>query len=469
MKAFQKFILLVISLFTVVGIFTLSAGKPFFDRFTLDVFGFLAIMQFIFPALAYVYVYEKILVKKNINLKKPQGIDKTLVIIYGLVFVVSYIFSFLMIYFATGKVEFETSFVTATAINNFVFIAAALDIHKRYDSIPVFKLNEKPFYYLKLFFFSILGVCAYLLAIFALATLQFHKKLEVTSTQFIIDCILYAIMAVNLAFFVSYVLNKMVFFRKSILFSIVITTITTFLAIKLLGYPQDYFRVLFTGYVLEMITFGLCLMIVFLPIARANRNFKINKLTSDFSKKEAEYLQLKQQVNPHFLFNNLNTLISFIEIDSKKAVEFGHHLSNTYRHYLKNQNDDFVSLKEELEFIKEYLAIYKAKFENSFSFEISVLPKENEYIVCLSLQEIVDNVFKHNTMDENNPLEIRISSLNNGLLIENTVSKKANDLSNGLGLENINKRYMILTNKEIQIVNHTDKYQVTLPILELEA
>ena len=181
-------------------------------------------------------------------------------------------------------------------------------------------------------------------------------------------------------------------------------------------------------------------------------------------------MQLKQQVNPHFLFNNLNTLISFIEIDPKKAIEFGHHLSNTYRHYLKNKNDDFVSLKEELEFIKEYLEIYKAKFENSFSFEITVQPKENEYIVCLSLQEMVDNVFKHNTMDENNPLQIWIYSVENGLHIENSISKKANEEISQRGLENINKRYEILANKQIQIIsNNTNTYQVILPILELEA
>ncbi len=469
MKSFQKFCLLTIALFVAVGVFVLSAGKPFFDRFTLDVYGFLAIMQFIFPALIYVYVYEKILIKNNIDVNKPQDIDKYAVSSYLLNFIFSFTFSLLMIYLATEKVEFEDAFVTATALNNFIFISMAINIHNRFDSIPVFRLNEKPINYLKLFVFSTIGVCVLLLFIFALVTLQFDKKLEVNSIQFIIDCIFYSIMSVSLAFFISLGLNKIALFRKSIVFPILVTTLGTFLIIKLIGYPQSYFRVIISEYVLEMITFFSCFMMVIYPIARSKRNFKINKLTSDFSKKEAEYLQLKQQVNPHFLFNNLNTLISFIEIDPKKAIDFGHHLSNTYRHYLKNKNDDFVSLKEELEFIKEYLEIYKAKFENSFSFEISVLPKENEYIVCLSLQEIVDNVFKHNTMDENNPLKIRISSIDNKLIIENTVSNKDNNQSNGLGLENINKRYKILTNKEIQIVNQTDIYQVILPILELEA
>lgn len=468
MKSFQKFCLLTICLFVVVGIFILSAGKPFFNRFTLDVYGFLAIMQFVFPALAYVYVYEKILISKNIDITKPQGIDKILIIVYGLNFVISFCFNLLMIFLVTGKVEFETSFVAATALNNFIFLSVALDMHKKYDSIPVFRLNEKPIFYFRLFFFGIIVVCIFMLTIFALSTLQFHKKLLVSSTQFVIDCILFAMISVSVSLLLSYILNKISLFRKSILSPILLTTFITFLFIKLLGYPQDYFRALITEYVLEMIVYFIGFGLVLIPIAQSKRNFKINKLTSDFSKKEAEYLQLKQQVNPHFLFNNLNTLISFIEINPKKAIEFGHHLSNTYRHYLKNKNDDFISLKEELEFIKEYLEIYKAKFENSFSFEIGFEPKDNEYIVCLSLQEIVDNVFKHNTMDDNNPLKIRISSIENGLVIENTVTNKTESESNQIGLENINKRYKILTNKEIQIVNQTDSYQVILPILELE-
>ena len=69
----------------------------------------------------------------------------------------------------------------------------------------------------------------------------------------------------------------------------------------------------------------------------------------------------------HFLFNNLNTLISFIEVNPTKAIDFGHNLANVYRHYLKRQDEDFVLLKDELLFIKEYLEIYKAKFENGFN------------------------------------------------------------------------------------------------------
>lgn len=469
MKTFQKFIFLSISLFVVIGIFKLSAGKPFFEEFSLDVYGFLAIMQFIFPTVAYVYFYEKRIIHKKIDLKKV-GIEKTFLLTYGLVFVISYVFSFLLIYFAIGKIEYEYSFVSATAFNNFLFIVIALNMHNKFNVIPVFKLNEKPVFYIKSFFFSILGVCVFLLVIFALATLQFDKKLEVPSTQFIIDCILFAVMAVSIAFSISFALNIIAnLFRKSILLPIIVTTIITFWIIKLLGYPRDYFRVLITEYSLEQITFFLSFAIVMIPIARSKRNFKIKKLTSDFSKKEAEYLQLKNQINPHFLFNNLNVLISFIELEPKKAVDFGHHLSNVYRHYLKNQIEDFVSLQGEINFITEYLSIYKAKFEKGFIFKMPEIIAENQYILPNCLQELVDNIFKHNVVSEEIPLEIEIFIENNTLVIQNTMNKKEIEIVSNFGLENIKKRYLLLTNMSIEIIETEIHFTVKIPILELES
>ena len=159
MKSFKKFCLLAISLFVVVGVFDLSAGKPFFEEFTLDVYGFLAVMQFIIPAFAYVYVYEKILVYKKIDLKKLQTFNKISRITYGLIFVVSYVFSFLLLYFVTGKMEYLKALDIAISINYFVILEIALDIHEKTGSIPIFRFNEKPIYYLKFFCFLILGVC----------------------------------------------------------------------------------------------------------------------------------------------------------------------------------------------------------------------------------------------------------------------------------------------------------------------
>jgi len=177
---------------------------------------------------------------------------------------------------------------------------------------------------------------------------------------------------------------------------------------------------------------------------------------------------LKNQVNPHFLFNNLNTLISFIEIEPKKAIEFGHHLSNVYRHYLKNQTEDFVSLSEELHFINEYLEIYKAKFESGFTFEIEKNTSKNQYILSLSLQEIIDNIFKHNILDDENPIAIKISIEENDLVIKNTVNLQIEVISNNKGLANINQRNKILMNREISTIKKDTVFEIRIPIIILE-
>lgn len=184
--------------------------------------------------------------------------------------------------------------------------------------------------------------------------------------------------------------------------------------------------------------------------------------------KDAQYLELKNQINPHFLFNNLNTLISFIEVNPSKAIDFGHNLANVYRHYLKKQEEDFVSLKDELLFIKEYLEIYKAKFENGFNFSISDEFRENQYVLSSTIQELIDNIFKHNNLDEENPIEIKIYTENDSLIIYNSVVSKNVTDSTSSGLNNINKRYEILTNSSIVITNDENSFSVQLPILNLE-
>nr|WP_315202433.1 histidine kinase [uncultured Flavobacterium sp.] len=479
MKAFQKIIYLSIFSFLLISAWYLLVEKPFFYQFTLDIYGFLAITKFIFPVLVYVCIYEKLVANRKIDLellandkfdiKKLVIYQKPFFISFGLVFVIGIITLFSAKFFGGPRAEFLEIFNPTTSPIYFMYMVVAFDMHKRTTPIPILRLNEKPIFYLKLFFFSILGICVFLLVIFALATLQFHHKLEVTSTRFITDCFLYAIIAVTIAFFTSFSINKIAFFRKSILFSIVFSTAITFWTIKLLGYPQDYFRVLITENVLLIITLFLCMIIISIPISRSKRALKIKKLTSDFSKKEAEYLQLKNQINPHFLFNNLNILVSFIELDPKKAVDFGIHLSNVYRHYLKNQTEDFVSLQGELDFITEYLAIYKAKFENGFTFTLPSTILENQYILSSCLQELVDNIFKHNNLEEENPLTLEIFIELNTLVIQNTINKKEVESSSNFGLNNIKKRYLLLTNSDIQITETKAHFKVTIPILELES
>ncbi len=262
---------------------------------------------------------------------------------------------------------------------------------------------------------------------------------------------------VSLAFFYS-----IFYFRKNVI-------LATFLASLLSGalnFYLNYFihKNIFIGYPqLFAMCFFCCFLITIIIVYRN----KIQKLSLSFSKKETEYLQLKNQINPHFLFNNLNTLIAFIEINPQKAIAFGHHLSNVYRHYLKNDEHDFVLLKDEIQFISEYLAIFKAKFESGFAFEVENEASTTQYILSLSLQELVDNIFKHNILDIENPIAIKISIHQNELIISNTKIRKEAVHSTKKGLENINKRYNLLTKKEITIIDNDTFFEVKIPIIHL--
>jgi sensor histidine kinase YesM len=276
---------------------------------------------------------------------------------------------------------------------------------------------------------------------------------------------------INFASFLSLkFLNKVDCLNSKSLFVIVLSTFISFLGVTIFSFLQNNYV-----YRANFLFLILCVFstLLFFTIIENRDQLNISKkkisfLSNNALKLNSEYLQLKQQVNPHFLFNNLNTLISFIEVNPKKAIEFGHHLSNTYRYYLKNEKDDFVLVTDELMFIQEYLEIFKAKFENGFEYLIEAKPNENDYILSLSLQELIDNIFKHNILDTLNPLRISISINNDFLQITNTIQLKMNVNANNSGLSNIKKRYDFLTNKSIEISNDGKNFIVKLPILKVE-
>jgi two-component system LytT family sensor kinase len=465
MKAFKKFCLLTILSYTIFIIPFIIIFDKFGANFTSSLWSIFSYFlgYFVLTSFSYVYIFERLQNKsKRIarNLRVAVACLLILVLIYReLLFAINENFYPNMIY----------QYFLCICIFSLEYLGMILLAYSSKSYKLVF--DEKILFYIKLIvsisaIVSLFGMILILSQIEnAFPSFEYSiNKVVAISLEIGMHCLLVTIVSLVLI----WGLSRFSWFKKNNLFIVVILflSLTFLLRLQIRVYDNHHLNSFFDPSTLS----GPLLMVVLLyRNKQRTTDFKLKSLTNAVSKKEAEYSQLKQQVNPHFLFNNLNTLISFIEIDPKKAVEFGHHLSNTYRHYLKNQNDDFVSLKEELEFIKEYLEIYKAKFENSFTFKISAVPKENEYILSLSLQEIVDNVFKHNNMDDQNPLVIRIFRSENGLLIENSVSNKASDQSNHVGLENINKRYKILVNKEIQVVSSSYIYQVNLPILALEA
>ncbi len=181
----------------------------------------------------------------------------------------------------------------------------------------------------------------------------------------------------------------------------------------------------------------------------------------------AKFESLKNQIDPHFLFNSLNVLSSLIEESPENAQKFTTSLSKVYRYVLEQKDKELVSVEEELSFAKTYMNLLKMRFENSLFFELPQnVPNPEAKVVPLSLQLLLENTVKHNIVSEQKPLHIRIYIDGDYLAIENVFQKK--DVlqdRQGVGLQNIVSRYAIITNRKVTIDQNEKTFAVKIPML----
>jgi hypothetical protein len=181
----------------------------------------------------------------------------------------------------------------------------------------------------------------------------------------------------------------------------------------------------------------------------------------------AKFESLKNQIDPHFLFNSLNVLSSLIEENPDNAQRFTTSLSKIYRYVLEQKDKELVSVEEELAFAKTYMNLLKMRFENSLFYEIpttSINPEAK--VVPLSLQLLLENTVKHNVVSEQRPLHIRITIEGDYLAIQNDYQKKeVLQDRQGVGLQNIINRYGIITNRKVLIEQNEKTFTVKIPIL----
>jgi len=181
----------------------------------------------------------------------------------------------------------------------------------------------------------------------------------------------------------------------------------------------------------------------------------------------AKFDALKNQLDPHFLFNSLNVLTSLIEEDPYQAQKFTTSLSKVYRYVLEQKNKDLVSVDEELKFAKTYVRLLKMRFEDSIVFEIPDQSSNPEAkIIPLSLQLLLENAVKHNVVTAERPLHIKVFEKEGSLVVSNNLQEKqVVKKSTGVGLQNINQRYGILTDRRVQIEKTASDFSVQLPML----
>ncbi|MBO9658274.1 MAG: histidine kinase [Chitinophagaceae bacterium] len=181
----------------------------------------------------------------------------------------------------------------------------------------------------------------------------------------------------------------------------------------------------------------------------------------------AQYELLKQQVNPHFLFNSLNTLKAMVETGDKDSIDFILKLSNFYRFTLESRKLDLIRLSEEMEIVKAYLFLQTARFEGGFRFQNDLDENlMNTLIPPFTLQLLVENCIKHNVISLDRPLEIRLFNEEEKIVMANRIRlKSGNNNSLGVGLENIQLRYDHLLGRQVEILNDGTIFQIKLPLI----
>ena len=184
---------------------------------------------------------------------------------------------------------------------------------------------------------------------------------------------------------------------------------------------------------------------------------------------EAQFEALRNQINPHFLFNSFNVLSNLVYKSADTSAEFIQQLSKVYRYLIYHQENKLVPLKEELEFINSYLYLLEIRFSDNLNVDINVPQHLNGYHVPpVSLQLLIENAIKHNILSQNQPLNIRLGLNDDYLSVTNNLQLKSSpDESTGVGLNNIVKRYQFLTEKPVQIENNTEFFTVSIPLIHL--
>ncbi|SDR88558.1 2TM domain-containing protein [Gramella sp. MAR_2010_147] len=286
---------------------------------------------------------------------------------------------------------------------------------------------------------------------------------------------------VNAAMFIFFTKKYAKEFYKfpKLLITIILSVILSLLTIFLVRYYWEYVEkgLSFSEYVKgEKVSFywvslvitlvtGAIFYIVNFYRHRQEKRVKEQKIIAGTA--SAKFDALKNQLDPHFLFNSLNVLASLIDENPEQAQRFTTGLSKIYRYVLEQKDKELVSLKEELTFANTYMKLLKMRFEDSIYFEIpEELSNEEAKVVPLSLQLLLENTIKHNIVSESKPLYIKIYENDGYLIVENNFQKKeVLGTRKGVGLQNIVNRYHVVTERKVLIEQKEEIFRVKLPVL----
>lgn len=227
-------------------------------------------------------------------------------------------------------------------------------------------------------------------------------------------------------------------------------------------FPNGGVRMLVVVWLVELAVLGLLL---------ANRamaqTLRLRQRAAELQRENntARYTALQQQLNPHFLFNSLNTLIAEIEYDPARAVSFTRRLSDVYRYVLRVQRLPLVSLDEELRFAEAYLYLHRVRLGDCLGCRMEIPDGMRECsLPPLTLQLLIENVIKHNAITASHPLEIEIAARDGWLTVSNPIRAKRGVESGGVGLQNLSNRCRIMLGRAVEVVRTEARFTVKIPL-----
>ncbi|MEY4904889.1 MAG: hypothetical protein RLZZ292_2704 [Bacteroidota bacterium] len=241
----------------------------------------------------------------------------------------------------------------------------------------------------------------------------------------------------------------------------------------LLGHNLSVFPFSFRPTMFQIYAANITMHTAIATIYESIRNFSLWE-TTEMEKEllEKEHLNsqlegLKSQVNPHFLFNSLNTLVHLIPEDTQRSVNFVQQMAKVYRYFLDTVSEKTVPLKQEMDFVKSYTFLLKERFGENLHITIDDKNACSDcQIVPFSLQLLLENCIKHNVISKDKPLNINILINQKALTVKNNIQpKNQNQESTGVGLKNIENRYALLSTEKVVVTKTVDFFEVILPLL----
>ena len=232
--------------------------------------------------------------------------------------------------------------------------------------------------------------------------------------------------------------------------------------------PDNYgIQAIYSSQIAILIAFSIAFVFTSISFLQS---WQVSNLEAEKLKAEMmtyKYESLRNQLNPHFLFNSFNVLSDLVYKDQELAVKFISQMSDLYRYVIDNSDNEVISLAEELNFLESYIFLLKTRFEKNLDIRLKLEVADNDIIVPMALQLLIENAVKHNEISSAKPLIVEITRKDDYILVGNNLQQKSvENNSKKTGLRNIIQQYAFLTDKKIDVKQTINRFEVLIPILK---